>query len=299
VVADPHVAVGRAGGWKVPERSRERFATAVSDADAHGVDAVILAGDLTADGRAREFEAVDRLLADVEAPYAAVPGNHDVPKAFDDHDGLPAPAFSRRYGPPDSGGYPYRVEVGPVTLHCVNTASDPDGELANTWGGRVGATARAWLADRLPSAETPVVVLHHNLAALPENPGGKWRNFPLRDARALRGLLATHDVPLAVSAHHHVPAVATHGPTAELLAPATCSFPQAWLLLAVGPGGTTVRLVPATDRGGQAEAHRHAREGKPLGQGIARLAGERLSRLPLRDDFEPSGGYPGASTGSF
>jgi Icc protein len=90
-------------------------------------------------------------------------------------------------------------------------------------------------------------------------------------------------VPLAVTAHHHVPAVARHGPTTELLAPATCSFPQAWLLVAVGHDGTTVRLVPAADGPGQAAAYRHATTGKALGRGIARMAADRLERLPLAE----------------
>jgi predicted phosphodiesterase len=283
VVADPHVAVSGRGGWKVAHRSRDRFATAIADAERVGVDALVLAGDLTADGRHAEFDAVDEVLADVALPWAAVPGNHDVPKSFDEHDGPGTAAFAARYTP--DSALPFTLDVGPLTLCCVDTASDPaTGDLRDTWGGRVGERDREWLADILPGVECPVVVCHHNLAPLPENPGRKWANFPLRDAPAVRDLLAAHDVPLAVTGHHHVPAVARHGPTRELLAPATCSFPQSWLLLTVGPAGTTVRLVPATDGPGQAAAYRHATTGKPLGRGVAGLAADRLTRLPLREE---------------
>ncbi|MFB6297677.1 MAG: metallophosphoesterase [Salinirussus sp.] len=277
VVADPHLAVDRSGTWKVARRSRARLATAVADAG-DLADVTVLAGDLTRDGTRAEFDAVDDVLADLPEPWVAIPGNHDVPKRFDDHDGLPVAAFERRYG-----SLPGTVSAGPVTLLCLNTASTPDGRLRGTWGGRVGEAGRAWLSDRLAGAETPVVVCHHNLAPLPENPGGKWENFPLQDAAAVRELLRRHEVRLAVTAHHHVPAVAEHGPTTELLAPATCSYPQAWLLLEVGPDGTTARLVPLAGPEGIREASRAARTGKPLGVGIAEMVDRRLDGLPLVD----------------
>lgn len=283
VVADPHVAVSGRGGWKVPHRSRTRFETAVADAERLGVDALVLPGDLTEEGRPAEFEAVDEILADLSVPRVAVPGNHDVPKSFDDHDSPDTAAFAGRYAP--GGELPITVDVGPLTLCCVNTASDPaTGDLRGTWGGRVGERNREWLATTLARVDRPVVVCHHNLAPLPENPGGKWSNFPLQDAPTVRDLLAAHDVSLAVTAHHHVPAVARHGPTRELLAPATCSFPQSWLLLTVSPSGTTVRLVPAAAGPGQAVAYSQAMAGKPLGRGIAEMAADRVARLPLREE---------------
>lgn len=277
VVADPHVADGH-GTWKVRHRTRERLRRAV--AEANRVDAAILPGDLTGDGTRSEFEAVDRILADLEVPWAAVPGNHDVPKEFDAHAGVSVPTFESRYVPT----LPFTVDVGPVTVVGVNTASAPDGSLRDTWGGRVGERDREWLAGVLPDVETPVVVFHHNVATLPDNPGGKWTNFPLRDADAVRDLLVAADVPLVVSAHHHVPAVVRHGSTAELLAPAVCSFPQAMLVVETGPEGTVVRHVPLAGAAGVRESHRLARTDKPLGTGVLRMVERRLYDWPLVDD---------------
>lgn len=281
VVADPHVAVGEHGTWKVAHRSRDLLERALGVAETADADFAVLAGDLTADGRPAAFEAVDGVLADAGVPWVAIPGNHDVPKSFDDHESPPVEAFEQRYGP--DGGLPFAREAGPVTLLGVNTASAPDGGLRSTWGGRVGERDRAWLDDTLPEAETPVVVLHHNVAALPENPGGKWANFPLADAGAVREVLADHEVPLALTAHHHVPALAEHGPTTEVLAPAVCSYPQAMLLVDIGPAGTAVWLVPLADATGIREARRLATSGKPLGSGVVELVDRRLGALPLAD----------------
>jgi 3',5'-cyclic AMP phosphodiesterase CpdA len=290
VVADPHVAEGR-GTWKVTHRSRERLGTAVGVAAGTDVDATLVAGDLTGDGRRSSFGTVDGLLTGLDAPVV-VPGNHDVPKRFDDHDGLPVGRFADRYAPP--GGYPAAVDVGPLTILAVDTATAADGRLGGTWGGRVGEDQRAWLRERARAADIPVVLSHHNVARLPENPGGKWRQFQLRDADAVRGVLSDVDGGMVVSGHHHVPAVATHGrdtpaglaPTREVLAPAVCSYPQAMALLDVGPGGTRVTLVPLADREGVREARRHARGGAPLGVGILEAVDRRLGDLPLVDEQE-------------
>lgn len=277
VVADPHVAAGH-GTWKVRHRTHNRLRRAV--AEANRADAAVLPGDLTGDGRRSEFEAVDRILADLEVPWAAVPGNHDVPKEFDAHEGVTVPGFESRYAPT----LPFTLDIGPVTVVGVNTASAPDRSLCDTWGGRVGERDREWLAGVLPDVETPVVVVHHNVATLPDNPGGKWANFPLRDADAVRDLLVAADVPLVVSAHHHVPAAVRHGSTTELLAPAVCSFPQAMLLVETGPGGTVVRHVPLADVAGIRESHRLARTGTPLGTGVLVMVERRLDDWPLVDD---------------
>lgn len=281
VVADPHLAVGDAGTWKVLHRTRERLSTAVGDANARDVDALVVAGDLTRDGTAAEFDAVERVLADLGVPWAAIPGNHDVPKEFNSHEGIEVESFTERFAP----GLPFAMEVGPLTVLGVDTATAPDGRLRETWGGALGGEGRDRLEVALARAERPVVVAHHNLAPLPENPGGKWARFPMRDAGAVRDLLCEHDVPLAVTAHHHVPAARRHGPTAEVLAPAVCSFPQASLVLEVGPGGTTVRLVPLADESGVREARRHALCGKPLGRGILTLVESRLAGLDGRPEL--------------
>ncbi|MDY6817492.1 MAG: metallophosphoesterase [Halobacteriales archaeon] len=280
VIADPHLTTEETGTWKVLHRTATRLRTALGDATDYRCDLVVFAGDLTRDGHRSEFEAFDTVLGEFNLTTVAIPGNHDVRKAWETHDGIDISAFTRRY----ASGLPFAMKVGSVTVFGVNTASTADGGLRETWGGRVSEADQTWLADRLPSVEAPIVVLHHNLGPLPEHPGGKWRNFPLQNDQAVRELLAKHDVPLAVTGHHHVPAVRSHGTTTEVMAPAVCSYPQAWIVIDVTASGTTIRLAPLADQAGVKEARRLARTGKPLGQGVLELVESRLTSLTADAD---------------
>lgn len=175
VVADPHLAVRAEGTWKVLHRTeaRLRSALAVTTGTApqsDGVDAVVFAGDLTHDGRQPEFERFDELVADLDRPWTAIPGNHDVPKSYDNHPGIGLAAFRRRYlsdGVAHSGTYEYRVDlrVGDLRIVCLNTAAPPRMEYGETWRGAVGPTGRERQREILDdeAAAQTVVIAHHNL----------------------------------------------------------------------------------------------------------------------------------------
>lgn len=269
VVADPHVTAEAKGTWKVYHRTVERLRTAVADINRRDVTAVLLAGDLTKDGAVSEFETADRLLADLQPPLVGVPGNHDVPKPrWDSHPVPSVERFAQQYG---RGQYPFVTRVGGVDVVAVNSASCPDGSLADTHTGAVGETDRLWLERTLPELETPLVLLHHNV----HHPRTHTGSFPegefyqVRNPSALRRTLVRGEAALAVSGHIHWPAVGERDGLRELIAPAVCSFPQAYLLLDIGPRGTTVRFVPLATRRELLEAYMHAHRGNEHGRGIA------------------------------
>lgn len=291
VVADPHLAVDEMGTWKVLHQTEARLRSALAVATgassrSDGVDAVVFAGDLTHDGLPAEFERFDQLVADLDRPWTAIPGNHDVSKSFDEHPGIGVESFRRRYvgdGVAPSGirDYPVVLRVGDLRLVCLNTAAPPSMDYGDTWSGAVGPTGRERLRETLEdeTAARTVVVAHHNLGSLPEHkPGYPWEWFAADDAGALRDLLAESAVPLAVTGHHHVPAVRDHGSLTELMAPAVCSFPQAMLTIHVDSDGTTVRFVPLTDAEGVRESYWRAATGKALGRGILDMTLERVPR---------------------
>ena len=66
--------------------------------------------------------------------------------------------------------------------------------------------------------------------------------------------LERHDVSLVLSGHKHIPGVAQTRGVWETMAPSTCTFPQGYLLVNIGPSGTDVSFVPVADRDGLEEA---------------------------------------------
>jgi hypothetical protein len=277
VFADAHLTGEASGTWKVLHRTEARLRTAVADANGRDVDAVLFAGDLTKDGAPAEYSLFDEVLADLEAPFVAVPGNHDVPKPrWDPYEAPDRGTFARRYA---AGHLPFVERVGDLSVVGLDSASNADGSLGDTHEGEVGPDQRAWLDAVLPDLSNPVVALHHSVS----HPSTHAEGFPdsdlyqAGDAVELERVLARHDVPLVVSGHLHWPGVAPLASAGyELVAPAVCSFPQAYTLLHVGPGGTTVELVPLADRAGLEEAYVHAREGAAHGRGVAARADSRL-----------------------
>lgn len=276
VFADAHLTSDERGTWKVLHRSEERLRAAVADANRRNVDAVLFAGDLTKDGAPAEYDLADEVLADLAAPVVAIPGNHDVAKPrWDPYEAPDRAAFARRYA---SGHLPFVERVGGVDLVGLDSASNADGSLGDTHEGEVGPDQREWLESVLPDLDHPVVAVHHNVS----HPSTHTEGFPgsdlyqANDAPELQSLLARHDVPLTLSGHLHWPGVAPIGGGHEVVAPAVCSFPQAYLCLHLGPPGTVVELVPLADRAGLEEAYVHAREGAAHGRGVAARADARL-----------------------
>jgi hypothetical protein len=141
VVADPHVTPWATGTWTVRHRAEERFARAIADSDRADVDAVVCLGDLTSDGRRVAFDRVDELLAALDVPVLAVPGERDVPKTSDGHRTPPVAAFAERYA---AGSFPFVNRVGGVDLVGIDTATMPDDSLADAHGGAVSAAQLDW-----------------------------------------------------------------------------------------------------------------------------------------------------------
>ncbi|WP_336000529.1 metallophosphoesterase family protein [Halorientalis halophila] len=274
VLADPHVTARGRGTWRVLHRTVQRARTAVTEANRLDVDGVVVAGDLTDGGAPHEFDRADALLAGADAPTLAVPGDHDVSGAGDDPGSAPATAFADRFA---DGRYPFVARIGGIDLVGIDTASG----VATDGAAGVSAPQLDWLESILPGLERPVVVCHHPLADLDEAgtdaPGSRIEN-----AQELARVLRDGGVELVLSGHRHWPGTGTIGGVREIVAPAVCSLPQAFLHLRIDAEGAIVDLIPLAERTGFEEAYAHARDdGRWLAE---RVDDGGLARFPLVDE---------------
>ncbi|MFB6180232.1 MAG: metallophosphoesterase [Halorientalis sp.] len=284
VFADAHVTPWGTGTWKVLHRSEQRLRTAITEANRLDVDAVVFAGDLTKDGAPREFARVDELLGELDAPFVAVPGNHDVPKDVDEHRTPPVEEFADTYA---TGKLPFVSHVGGLDIVGIDTATTPDGRLTDSHAGHVSTAQLDWLESILPGLANPVVVCHHNVTH-PHQHTGEFANadfYQIGNARELATVLAAGGVELVVSGHIHWPATATVAGVREVIAPAICSLPPAFLHVEINSTGTTVDVVPLVDRAGFEEAYAHASDGGEHGQAVSACVDRGLlSELPVVDE---------------
>jgi len=281
VLADAHLATHAEGSWKALHRTEAALERAIAEVNDRGVDGVLVAGDLTKDGEDRNFDRYERLIGRLDAPTATIPGNHDVPKAELDHRVMPVERFAERFC---ESGLPARRSFGVVDVLTLNTATHPHGRLRTSHDGAVGARQRRWLDDALADAETPIVLGHHPIMALPEHDTFSRSHFTLRDADATLDVLARHDVPLVFSGHHHLPATNRERGVREVIAPALCSYPRAYLLVEVGPEGTEIHFVPVETPTAAVDVRLHGAGGNQVGRKVTEWAERRLAAVPLVDE---------------
>ena len=290
VLADPHLSTGAEGSSKLFEHTEAHLANAVADVRRRDVAALACVGDLTKDGEPWNFDRFDELLADLPVPFYAVPGNHDVPKTGDDHEPTPVSTFAERYAPPGQE-FPFHVRVGGIDLLGVNTAGDRS-VLHDSHEGLVTDDQLDALAGMLEGAETPVVLAHHNLPAMAAQlREHRDRAEPdmfvppeLRSPEPLVDLLVERDVPLLFTGHLHLPSAASEGTVREIMAPTTCSFPQGYLLVDVGPAGTDVWFVPVADFDGTVRGYRERSTDSVTARGLTGMAAVRLAQFPLVEE---------------
>lgn len=289
VVADPHVGVRSEGTSKLFDRTERHLRNAVDDIRARDVDAVCSVGDLTKDGEPYNYDAVDRILDELDVPFYAVPGNHDVPKSRDEHETMPVPEFADRYTPGRS--YPFVTDVGGIDVVGLNTAGTAD-RLFESHDGQLDPQNVDEVRDALAEADSPVVLSHFNLPAMfdqlrahrdavePE----MYIPPTTRRGRAYAETLAEGDTSLLLTGHLHMPATATQAGVREVMVPTTCSFPQAYLTVSVDRDGATVRLHPVVGRDGMRYAFNKRLTDSTTSRGLTAMAADRLARFPLVDE---------------
>jgi 3',5'-cyclic AMP phosphodiesterase CpdA len=150
-------------------------------------DAVIVSGDLTADGLRAEYEEAREYLDRIECErMLVIPGNHDSRNVGYVH-------FEELFGERRS-----ELHGGGVSIVAVDS-TEPDLDH-----GVIGRGRYEWIEERFGSTEAflRIFVLHHHLLPVPGT--GRERNV-VHDAGDTLECLQRSGVQLVLSGHKHVP----------------------------------------------------------------------------------------------
>lgn len=191
-LSDPHVRAAGALYQGVAD-SNTMFAAAVAHLKAlePRPDVVLLSGDLVDEGAAAEYANLRRLLAPLDIPILAIPGNHDEREAFrrcfSDHPYLPA-----------SGAVNYACgEHGPVRIVALDVT------VPGLHHGVVTEEAGLWLDSTLSAEPTrpTLIMMHHP----PFESGIPYMDAYLcRDGDRLAAIVSRHpQVERIVCGHVH------------------------------------------------------------------------------------------------
>lgn len=191
-ISDPHIlAEGRVYKGRVDTAAWLARAVEALRARRPRPDCVLLTGDCVDKGDADEYANLARILAPLDAPIFAIPGNHDARAPF-----LAAfPDIARRIG--DFPFVQYAVDDFPVRLLALDTLEE------GKPGGVLCARRLAWLETELAAGGTKptAIFLHHppfatGIAAMDEQ--------GLADPERLAAIVARHpNVERVLAGHLH------------------------------------------------------------------------------------------------
>lgn len=209
-LSDPHI---RPDGelYQGVVDSNAQFAAAIAHVNRLDPrpDLVLLSGDLVDHGDADEYAMLTRLLAPLDVPVLAIPGNHDEREAF-------RRAFSGQSWLPARGPIDYAVgDLGPVRVVALDVT------LPGLHHGAVSEAGAAWL-DRMLAAEPsrPTIVMMHQP---PFDTGIPYMDlYSCREGRLLASIVARHpQVERILCGHVHRVMQLRFGGTTLCTAPST------------------------------------------------------------------------------
>jgi 3',5'-cyclic AMP phosphodiesterase CpdA len=161
-------------------------------------EVLVVTGDLTHRGRRPELELARELLASLDLPLLAVPGNHDIPYALPTRFTRTRAEWERVFGTAEPVYTSERLAI--VGLNSVRPWRQQGGALE---GSQLDSLSSK--LERAPEGALRVVALHHHLASPP------WRaahKRPLRRRDLVLQRLVSTGAELVLSGHVHQSSVA-------------------------------------------------------------------------------------------
>ena len=208
-LSDPHV---RPDGvlYQGVVDSNAQFAAAVGHVN--GLDPrpalVLLSGDLVDHGHAEEYAMLARLLAKLDVPFLAIPGNHDDREAF-------RRAFAGASWLPTSGPIHYAAACGPLRVVALDVT------VPGSHHGVASAERMAWLDETLGAEPArPTILMMHQP---PFDTGIRYIDlYSCREGERLAQVLERHrQVERVVCGHVHRFMQVRFGGTMLCTAPST------------------------------------------------------------------------------
>jgi 3',5'-cyclic AMP phosphodiesterase CpdA len=172
-------------------------------------DLIVVSGDFTQDGTAREFAEARAFLDTLKQPVFAIPGNHDMPAVNIVRRLLTPYSLYQRYIAEELEPF---LEMGGVAIAGLKTARRARFEL-NWAHGSISKAQLGKLAETFERASpnaVRVVVAHHPLLEPEVQPSVAMQ--PVRKAEAALKAFGDLGVRLVLSGHFHLSYVRRHAP---------------------------------------------------------------------------------------
>jgi 3',5'-cyclic AMP phosphodiesterase CpdA len=215
-----------------------------------GVDLVLVAGDLTQDGKPEEFEDFKAQIRGFRAPVLFVPGNHDVggKRLPNQSDGITAERLAR-----------YEQAMGPSFYGKTVKGVRIIGVNASLLGSGLDRESKLWeMLDKelsRPQSRPVLLFMHYPLfLKSPEEAGGDYWNIEPEPRKQLLSLISKGGVRTVLTAHLHRPLI-NHLDKMLLYTTPPVSFglpkekqPEGWSLITVPKSGeVTAEFYPIAD----------------------------------------------------
>jgi 3',5'-cyclic AMP phosphodiesterase CpdA len=197
LLSDPHCNLKTNGE---DAKFKGRFDKAIAAVNAEKVDLVLIAGDLTQDGKAAEMEEFKRQIKKFRAPVHYVPGNHDVGHKFNSGKSQGTVTAERVAF--------YEKQLGPSFFARRTSGIRVIGINGSILGSGLNREQAFWSlmeSELSESRNLPTIVFSHYplFVGRPDEPGGGYWNIEPEPRRRLLQLFKRAHITTMLNGHLH------------------------------------------------------------------------------------------------